>query len=66
MKMEAGWMAKSLAGNDRGKLYVIKADDGAYVLLSGENGRVFRKNKKHVQVIKKTKEDVTSCRRENR
>lgn len=54
MEMTPGWMAKSLAGNDRGRIYVIKEDCREYVLLLDQNGKLFRKNKKHIQVIKTT------------
>ena len=65
MEMKAGWQAKSLAGNDRGMIYVIKEDRGEYVFLLAENGKQLRKNKKHVQVIKTTKDDaMLSHRRE--
>lgn len=63
MEMTAGWQARSLAGNDRGRLYVIEQDCGEYVSLLDQNGKRLRKNKKHIQVIKKTKEEVTSYRR---
>lgn len=53
MEMIPGWMAKSLAGNDKGKLYVIKEDRGEYVFLLDPVGRTLRKNKKHIQVIKR-------------
>lgn len=56
MEMTVGWLARSLAGSDRGKLYVIEQDCGEYVFLLDENGKKLRKNKKHIQVIKKTKE----------
>lgn len=52
MEMLAGWRAVSLAGNDKGRVYVIKEDCGEYVFLSDENGKIQRKNKKHIQVIK--------------
>ena len=38
MEMLAGWRAVSLAGNDKGRVYVIKEDCGEYVFLSDENG----------------------------
>ena len=63
MEMIAGWLAKSLAGNDKGRLYVIEQDCGEYVFLLDQNGKRLRKNKKHIQVIKKTKEKFTSYRR---
>ncbi len=34
---------------------------GRYVLLSGPEGRLLKKNKKHVQLIKKTKESYAAC-----
>ena len=52
MEMNPGWHARSLAGNDRGKVYVISRDSGEYVFLLDERGKEFRKNKKHIQVIK--------------
>ncbi len=52
MELNPGWKARSMAGNDRGKIYVIKEDLGEYVLLIREDGNVLRKNKKHIQVIK--------------
>lgn len=54
MEMRPGFLAKSMAGNDKGTIYVIKEDAGEAVFLIGKNGRVIRKNKKHVQLIKKT------------
>ena len=39
MEMLAGWRAVSLAGNDKGRVYVIKEDCGEYVFLSDENGK---------------------------
>ena len=55
MKLNAGWQAKVLAGNDKGKIYVIKEDCGEYAFLLREDGKVLRKNKKHIQVIKEQK-----------
>lgn len=63
MEMKTGWLARSMAGNDRGRLYVIEQDCGEYVFLSDQDGKRLRKNKKHIQVIKKTNEEVTSYRR---
>lgn len=54
MEMNPGWLARSLAGNDKGHIYVIKEDCREYVFLLDEKGKTFRKNKKHIQVIKKT------------
>lgn len=55
MEMNPGWMAKSLAGNDKGRIYVIKEDCGEYVFLADKNGKTFRKNKKHIQAIKRAR-----------
>ena len=55
MKMIPGWLASSLAGNDKGKTYVITEDCGEYVFLVREDGKKLRKNKKHIQVIKREK-----------
>ena len=48
MEMTPGFLARSIAGNDKDKIYVISEDLGTYVSLLAENGRVLRKNKKHV------------------
>lgn len=45
MEMLAGWRAVSLAGNDKGRVYVIKEDCGEYVFLSDENGKIQRKKR---------------------
>ena len=52
MELNPGWKARSLAGNDKGKIYVIKEDCGEYAFLVREDGKLLRKNKKHIQVIK--------------
>ena len=46
MEMTPGFLARSIAGNDKDKIYVISEDLGTYVSLLAEN-------KKHVQIIKK-------------
>lgn len=43
MEMTPGFLARSLAGNDKDKIYVISEDLGTYVSLLAENGRVLRK-----------------------
>ena len=53
MEMTPGFLARSLAVIDTYKIFVISEDLGTYVYLLAENGRVLRKNKKHVQIIKK-------------
>ncbi|MBQ2426850.1 MAG: hypothetical protein II263_10180 [Lachnospiraceae bacterium] len=56
MELKSGWQARVLAGNDRGKTYVIKEDCGEYAFLIRGDGKVLRKNKKHIQVIKRTRQ----------
>ena len=56
MELKAGWQARVLAGNDRGKTFVITEDCGEYAFLIREDGKVLRKNKKHIQVIKRTRQ----------
>ena len=52
-----GMLAVSKAGRDRGSLYVIIEEAGEYVYLAyGRNrtiSRPKRKNRKHIQIIKK-------------
>ena len=52
MELRSGWQARVLAGNDKGKIYVIKEDLGEYAFLVREDGKLLRKNKKHIQVMK--------------
>ena len=40
MEMTPGFLARSIAGNDKDKIYVISEDLGTYVSLLAENGRV--------------------------
>lgn len=57
-----GMFATSLAGHDKGKLYIIIREDDEYVYLS--DGRLKpvdapkKKKKKHIQIIKKTDEKI--------
>ena len=52
-----GNLAKSLAGHDKNQIYIIIGEDEEYVYLS--DGRLKplnspkKKNKKHIQIIKK-------------
>lgn len=52
-----GNLAASLAGHDRGKVYIIIGEEPEYVILSDGVLKPFdnpkKKNKKHIQVIKK-------------
>lgn len=52
----SGMLAISLAGHDKGKVYVIINEVGEYIYLcDGKNrplDKLKQKNKKHVQVIK--------------
>ena len=40
MEMTPGFLARSLAGNDKDKIYVITEDLGTYVSLLAENGKI--------------------------
>ena len=62
MKIE---MAKSLSGHDKEKIYVIAKEEGEIVyLVNGENRTLEqpkKKNRKHIQVIKKLPTEITDC-----
>ena len=55
---KAGMLAKAKAGHDKDQLYVIIKVEPEYVYLADslEEGtrRIKKKNRKHIQVIKKT------------
>ena len=57
-----GWLACSLAGHDRNKIYIIIEETDEYVWLSDGDIRPVekpkRKRKKHIQVIKKNMDEV--------
>ena len=52
-----GDFAASMAGHDRGQIYVIIREEKEYVYLCDGKNRLLadpkRKNKKHIQIIKK-------------
>lgn len=52
-----GMLASSKAGHDRRQIYVIIGEDDEYVYLADGRNRTVdrpkRKNKKHIQIIKK-------------
>ena len=54
-KYKAGMLARSMAGHDRGKVYVIIDADDAYIYLADGRIRTLdklkNKKKKHVQLI---------------
>ena len=56
-----GMLAISRAGHDQGTAYVITGEDGEYVYLADGQlktvDRPKKKNKKHIQVIKKIQID---------
>lgn len=62
-RWETGMLVKSLAGHDKGKVYVIAALDETCVYLVDGEARTFHKMKKkkkiHVQLIR-TKYDISS------
>ncbi len=53
----AGLLAASKAGHDKDSVYVILREEGDYVYIADGEGRTVqkpkRKNKKHIQPIKK-------------
>ncbi|MCI8948665.1 MAG: hypothetical protein HFG49_01315 [Lachnospiraceae bacterium] len=53
-ELEPGCLARSLAGHDKGRLYIIIKADGEYVSLTDGKTRTVgwpkRKKKKHVQL----------------
>ena len=59
-----GMLAVSRAGHDRETTYVIIGEEDEYVYLADGQTRTVdrpkRKNKKHIQVIKKVQMDQTS------
>ncbi len=56
-----GWMACSLAGHDRNKIYIIIEETDEYVWISDGDIRPVekpkRKRKKHIQIIKKNMDE---------
>ena len=54
-----GMLAISKAGHDKNSVYVIIREDGEYIYVADGRGRTAdrpkRKNKKHVQLIKKNR-----------
>lgn len=66
VRIEKGMLAKSLAGHDRDKLYIIIETDAEYVwLVDGicrtlENPK--KKKKKHIQVIQRIPELLKDVR----
>lgn len=52
-----GMLATSKAGHDKDTVYVIIQEDGEYIYVADGHGRTIerpkRKNKKHIQIIKK-------------
>lgn len=55
VRMETGMPARSLAGHDRGKLYIILRADAEYVWLADGICRTIekpkKKKRKHIQVV---------------
>ena len=60
---KAGMLARSKAGHDKGKVYVIIEEDDTYVYLADGSirtlDRLKKKKKKHVQIICR-ENDVTA------
>ena len=53
-----GFLAYSLAGRDKGKVYIIIKEEADYIWVTDGDIRPLekpkKKNKKHIQIIKKT------------
>lgn len=64
-----GWMAASLAGHDKQKIYIIiEETEDAVVLADGEIrplSKPKKKKKKHIQVIKKSMDTDLTDRLKN-
>ncbi len=64
MEFEKGMLARSKAGHDAGKVFVIVDVDDMYVYLADGAGRPLahpkKKKKKHVQIIKE-KNDIAKA-----
>ena len=58
VKYEAGMLARSKAGHDKAKMYIIKEVDDTYVYLVDGRIRTLdhpkKKKKKHVQIVHST------------
>lgn len=65
-----GWMACSLAGHDKNKIYIIIEETDEYVWLADGDIRKLdtpkRKRKKHVQIIKKNIDENLAVVLQNR
>ncbi len=63
-KNEIGMLAESRSGHDKGQIYVIIKEETEYVYLSDGRlkplGRLKKKNKKHVQIIRKPMQELTA------
>lgn len=65
MNEDLKWcFAISLAGHDKGTVYVIKNIDSVYAYLSDGKNRLIdspkKKNRKHIQMIKKKDSNIES------
>lgn len=65
INMETGMLARSKAGHDRGKLYIIIRAEAEYVWVA--DGRCHtianpkKKNKKHIQAIRRIPDKVRTA-----
>ena len=57
-----GWFASSKAGHDKDAIYIIVKEEAEYVYLAYGKIRTLekpkKKNKKHIQIIKKESDDI--------
>lgn len=65
VRIEAGMLARSKAGHDRNKLYIIIRSDAEYVWLADGVFRTIekpkKKKKKHIQVVHRIPKPVQSA-----
>ncbi|HJA12585.1 MAG TPA: RNA-binding protein [Candidatus Mediterraneibacter merdipullorum] len=63
MRLEPGMLARSKAGHDKGRVYVIISTDGGYVYVADGDirpvRRTKRKNSRHLQPILKMRLEGT-------
>lgn len=69
-EFQKGMFARSLAGHDKGKLYIILSTDGEYVYLADGKTRLLhkpkKKNRRHIQgdhhISALIQDKIDSCR----
>lgn len=68
-RIQVGMAAISMAGHDRGHLYMILESEGEYVYLADGRLRTIekpkKKNVKHIQIVKKVSLADRNCETKN-